>query len=87
LKLDVEGAELEAIEGVRQLDNVDTITGEVHLDLLEAGVDAFFERLTAFEVERLSESDHAIGFVARSSQALPPLIDRSGRVGVTMPHA
>ena len=70
-----------------RLDNVGTIIGEVHRHLLEAGVDAFFECLAAFEVERLSESPEAIGFVARRPQALPPLIDRSGRVGVTTPHA
>jgi FkbM family methyltransferase len=88
LKLDVEGAELDAIDGFGGLDGVGTIVGEVHRQLLERDVDTFFERLSAFEVERLSESPETIGFVARRApEALPPLSDRSGREGVPTPHA
>jgi FkbM family methyltransferase len=88
LKLDVEGAELDALDGFSRLDNVGTIIGEVHRDLLARGVDTFFERLGGFEVERLSESPEAIAFVARRApDALPPLTDQSGRAGVPTPLA
>lgn len=88
LKLDVEGAELDAIDGFARLDSVGTIVGEVHRQLLEQEVDTFFERLSAFEVERLSESPETIAFIARkAAEALPPLSDRSGRAGVPTPHA
>ncbi len=65
LKLDVEGAELDALEGLSRLDNVETMVGEAHPLLLERGVDAFFERLQGFDVERVSESADAISFIAR----------------------
>jgi FkbM family methyltransferase len=89
LKLDVEGAELDAIEGFGRLDSAGTIIGEVHRrQLLEQGVETFFERLGAFDVERLAESPETIGFIARRRpQTLPPLTDRSVRAGVTTPHA
>jgi FkbM family methyltransferase len=88
LKLDVEGAELEALDGCSRLDNVGTIIGEVHRQLLEGDIDTFFERLSAFEVERISESPEAIAFIARSApEALPPLRDRSAREDVPTPHA
>ena len=65
LKLDVEGAELEALEGLSRLEIVGTMVGEVHPPLLDEGPEAFFERLRAFEVERVSESPESISFVAR----------------------
>jgi FkbM family methyltransferase len=80
LKLDVEGAELDALDGFRHLDDVGTIIGEVHRELIDAGVDAFFERLGAFEVERTFEDSWAIGFIARRPRNSPPPIDRSGRL-------
>ena len=65
LKLDVEGAELDVLAGSAALGVVGTIIGEVHPRVLGDEVDEFFERLRDFDVERRSESDDAIRFVAR----------------------
>ena len=67
VKLDVEGAELDALEGFGRLDAVGTMVGEVHPPLLDREPEAFFERLQGFDVERLSESPESITFVARRS--------------------
>lgn len=77
LKLDVEGAELDAVRGLSRLDAVRTIVGEVHPPLLADGVDAFFDALHGFDVERLSETSESITFIARQSD----------RAGVTTPLA
>jgi FkbM family methyltransferase len=65
LKLDVEGAELEVLEGFTRIDSVGAIVGEAHPKLLEGRVDAFFDRLAAFDVERISETPDGISFIAR----------------------
>ena len=65
LKLDVEGAEGDALEGFTRLDDLELLLGEVHPRLLAEGADAFFARLLAFEVERGAETADAISFVAR----------------------
>ena len=68
LKLDVEGAELAALEGLSEPERVGVMVGEVHPHLLDAGPDQFFARLGAFEVDRGSESVDSIAFVARTSR-------------------
>ncbi len=65
VKLDVEGAEIEALDGLSRLEIVGTMVGEVHPPLLDEDPEAFFARLPAFDVERLSESPESISFVAR----------------------
>ena len=77
LKLDIEGAELEALEGLSRLEIVGTMVGEVHPPLLDGGPESFFAQLQAFEVDRLSESPESISFVA----------NRSARADATTPRA
>lgn len=67
LKLDVEGAELEALQGLSRPEIVGTMVGEVHPPLLDGGPETFFAQLRAFEVDRLSESPESIAFVANRS--------------------
>ena len=64
VKLDVEGAELEALRGFSRLEGVRVLIGEAHPELLGDDLDAFFGLLGGFEVRRLSESDDAISFLA-----------------------
>lgn len=87
LKLDVEGAEIEALEGLSRPEVVGTMVGEVHPPLLDEDPEAFFARLRAFEVERLSESPESISFVARRTGALPPLVNRNVRADATTRRA
>jgi FkbM family methyltransferase len=79
LKLDVEGAEIDALEGLSEPERVGVMIGEVHPLLLDGGPDRFFAQLDAFDVDRLSESVDSIAFVARAS--------RSARAGVPTPRA
>ena len=70
VKLDVEGAELEALRGFARLEDVPVVIGEAHPELLGDDLDEFFGLLSGFEVRRLSESDDAISFVAFGRSAL-----------------
>lgn len=70
VKLDVEGAELDALRGFSRLEDVPVIIGEAHPELLGDDLDAFFGLLEAFEVRRLSESPDAISFLALARGAL-----------------
>ena len=56
LKLDVEGAEYEALAGMKRLGAVRAIAGEVHPELIPVSTDEFFELLRDFElrVDRFS---------------------------------
>ena len=84
LKLDVEGAELDVVEGCQALDAVGTIVGEAHPPVLGERVGEFFERLRDFDVERRSESDQSIMFVARRRAATG---GRSAPAAATTPPA
>jgi len=64
VKLDIEGAELEALRGFSRVEDVPVIIGEAHPELLGDDLDEFFGRLAGFEVRRLSESHDAISFLA-----------------------
>lgn len=64
LKLDVEGAEAEALAGCTRLDVVATIFGELHLELIGGTPTSFFHRyLEGFEISRVSGDQHCT-FVA-----------------------
>ena len=65
LKLDVEGAELDVLDGFSHLGSVRAIVGEAHPPLLDGRVEELFERLEAFDVDRVSESPESISFTAR----------------------
>lgn len=67
MKLDVEGAELEALRGFARRDAVSVILGEAHPQLLGDQLDEFFSLLSGFEVRRLSESRDAISFLATAA--------------------
>ena len=73
VKIDVEGAELEAFRGFSRLDAVPLIVGEAHPDLLGDQLGAFFALLDGFEVSRVFESDDSIEFVAARPQLLRPV--------------
>jgi FkbM family methyltransferase len=81
VKLDVEGAELDALDGFSRLDAVGTIVGEAHPLLIDT--DEFFGRLQGFDVERLSESADSIMFVAHRAAGLPPLVNRTSPAAET----
>lgn len=66
MKLDVEGAELDALRGFGRRNDVAVLIGEAHPELLGDQTDEFFSLLTGFEVQRLSETHDAISFVARA---------------------
>lgn len=68
VKLDVEGAELEALRGFSRLEGVRVLIGEAHPELLGDDLDAFFALLRGFEVRRLSETEDAIAFVGTRSE-------------------
>lgn len=68
VKLDVEGAELEAMRGFGRRDAVAVMIGEAHPELLGDQIDEFFSLLSGFEVRRLSESHDAISFLATASR-------------------
>ena len=70
VKLDVEGAELEAFRGFSRLEEVPVVIGEAHPGLLGDDLDEFFGHLETFEVRRLSESEDAISFLALGREAL-----------------
>ena len=65
LKIDVEGAELDVLEGFSGLGRVRTIVGEVHPRLMGKSAEALFARLDDFVVERVDEGDETVSFVAR----------------------
>ena len=75
VKLDVEGAELDAMRGFSRLEEVPVIIGEAHPELLGDDLDAFFRLFGGFEVRRLSESDDAISFLATRLGALHAVPD------------
>ena len=64
VKIDVEGAELEALRGFSRLEDVALVIGEAHPDLLGDELDAFFALLDGFEVRRVFASGDSIEFVA-----------------------
>ena len=64
VKLDVEGAELEALRGFSRRHDVPVIIGEAHPELLGDDLREFFQVLEGFEVRRLAESHDAISFLA-----------------------
>jgi FkbM family methyltransferase len=51
LKLDVEGAEVEILEGSSRLDDVNAVVGEFHLDLLGENPERLRSLLPGFELE------------------------------------
>jgi FkbM family methyltransferase len=86
MKLDVEGAEVGALDGLSATDRVGVIVGEVHPPLLDCEPDQFFARLSGFEIDRLSESAESISFVAQRPEVLPPLVSRNVRADATTPR-
>jgi FkbM family methyltransferase len=73
LKLDIEGAELEALRGFDGLDRVEAVVGEVHPELIDGSSEEFFALLDGFEVERDWPSPQSCTFTAvRRGQAPPP---------------
>ena len=71
VKLDVEGAELDALRGFARLEEVPVVIGEAHPELLGDDLEEFFGLLAGFEVRRLSESDDAISFLGTKAEARP----------------
>ena len=71
VKLDVEGAELEALRGFSRLKDVPLLVGEAHPELLGDDLDEFFALFDGFDVRRLSESADAISFLATAPQSAP----------------
>jgi len=60
LKLDVEGSELDVIQGLgERLDNVDTVVGEVHEHLVDA--DAFYALLEQHGIRPVSKTYYGSG--------------------------
>ena len=72
VKLDVEGAELEALRGFSRLKDVRMMIGEAHPELLGDELDEFFRLFAGFDVRRLSESDDAIAFLATRADRPSP---------------
>ena len=77
VKLDVEGAELEALRGFARLSEVPVMIGEAHPQLLGDDLGQFFALLERFDVRRLSESEDAISFLATRPGALRGVSPRS----------
>lgn len=59
LKIDIEGAEWEVLSSFRGLDRVQTVIGELHMDMIEQSWEEFFRLLEGFEVhtERIDLPD------------------------------
>ena len=64
LKMDIEGAELDALRAAGSLDRIERIIGELHLDLIEGTEDEFFGLLERFDVERHGAGPRHVHFTA-----------------------
>lgn len=73
LKLDVEGAELEALRGFSRLEEVGYVLGEAHPHLIDGRIAELFERLREFHVRVLFASDDSLVFSAVARRITQPL--------------
>lgn len=74
VKIDIEGAEYDVLEGFRGLSRVDGLVGEVHPGLMTAPLEDFRRLLRDFELDLPETIDHDTTFRARrrSLAALAP---------------
>lgn len=76
LKLDVEGAELEALRGFSRLEEVGYVLGEAHPTLIDGRVAELFERLKGFHVRVVSANDDSLVFGAVARRITSPKYPR-----------
>jgi FkbM family methyltransferase len=69
LKLDVEGAELDALRCFEGIDRVSAVVGEVHPELIGAPTKEFFSLLDGFELDARRAGPSSVTFTAVNQRA------------------